>query len=956
MYKSLLTIIFTILLCSSGYAQRGSVTGLVTDKSTRESLPGVSVYVKGTTIGTSTGVDGTYILSNAPLGQITIVFAYLGYKPHEQQVSIEQGSNQRVNAVLEMDAIQMSEAVIVGQAAGQLAAINQQLRSNTIVNVISAERIQELPDQNAAEAVGRLPGISVLRENGEGQRVVVRGLSPKFNSITINGVRIPSTDGNDRSVDLSMIAPESLNGIEVFKALRPDMEADAVGGTVNFVIRKTATEPRFGGKLQYGYNQQEREFGQWKFDLFGSRRFLDDKLGVSFSGNGQRANRSSDFLNADYALQGERDDGTANTIITNLNLGDRLEVRNRYSGALNFDYQFNEQHSVVASNSLGYIDRDELRRRRRYRLNDNYQEYDLRDRQLNTMVLSNMINGYHQLGNNLTFTWQGARSQSVQRTDFDHQARWREIGAFTQDLVDNRGPELVPQGARNDVDRLFLKDARFDVADVDEVSYTGRVDIRNDYALGDNFSGYFKAGALIRDQERVRGINRRWTGTNVANIIGPEGMDQFQLTGSGDIGIFDFLDSSFVAPNFLNSDVFFMGMGATDNNNVGIDAAAVRDFYERFGAGYAKDDRVDLESYTANERIESGYIMNETNWRKLMVMGGARYENTIIDYRATVGQLLKLENEEWVVNDPREEITARSYHEWLPMLHLRYKFTDWFDVRLAATKTIARPNFSSLVPFQIIDDQNRIARKGNPELEHTTVWNYDIFLSFYAEKLGLFTIGGFYKELSNVEYDSRVRRILPGDPLNGYQIIEPRNALGLSYVRGFEVDYQNNFRWLPKPFDGIVINANLTMMNSTTYYPFFEVITQMEPPFETIVIDSERRGRMPGQSDLLVNLSLGYEKNGFSGRVSVVHQGDALFSVGSRAEGDIFTVATTRWDIAVSQRIDKQWMVFVNLNNITNQREAAFLGSPVFSSNIEYFGFTADVGVRYMFKRRKLNI
>jgi TonB-dependent receptor len=273
------------------------------------------------------------------------------------------------------------------------------------------------------------------------------------------------------------------------------------------------------------------------------------------------------------------------------------------------------------------------------------------------------------------------------------------------------------------------------------------------------------------------------------------------------------------------------------------------------------------------------------------------------------------------------------------------------DLRLAATQSLARPNFASLVPFQIIDDQNRTAQLGNPDLEHTTALNLDAYLSIYGDKFGLFTIGGFYKELENVEFLSQTRRIEPGDPLNTYLITTPRNAIGTTYLRGIEFDYQTNFRWLPSPFDGIVLNANLTLVESETFYPFFDVITQVTPPFETIVIDTERKGTMPGQSDILANVSLGYEKGGFSGRISMVHQGAALFAVGSREEGDVYTVATTRWDLALSQRVNKSWTVFVNLNNITNQEEAAFFGDERFSSNIEFFGFTADLGVKFRLRR-----
>jgi outer membrane receptor protein involved in Fe transport len=173
-------------------------------------------------------------------------------------------------------------------------------------------------------------------------------------------------------------------------------------------------------------------------------------------------------------------------------------------------------------------------------------------------------------------------------------------------------------------------------------------------------------------------------------------------------------------------------------------------------------------------------------------------------------------------------------------------------------------------------------------------------------------------------------------------------------VRGLEFDYQTNFRWAPKPLDGIVLSANLSLISSSTFYPFFRLETELidEPPLViSRAIEGEREGNLPGQSDILANVSLGYEKKGFSGRISMLHQGQALFSVGSRVEGDIFTIATTRWDLSLSQRINDTWKVFLNFNNITNQEEAAFFGEERFLSNLEFFGFTIDVGVS--FKLRK---
>ena len=172
------------------------------------------------------------------VGEQQLQISYVGYQSMQAAVTITAGQTITFDAQLTFGVVEGEEIIVTAQAAGQAAAINQQLSSNTITNVVSAERIQELPDQNAAESVGRLPGISIERDAGEGQKVIIRGLSPKFNAITVNGERVPSTDGDDRSVDLSMISPDVLAGIEVFKALTPDKDADAIGGAVNLITRK----------------------------------------------------------------------------------------------------------------------------------------------------------------------------------------------------------------------------------------------------------------------------------------------------------------------------------------------------------------------------------------------------------------------------------------------------------------------------------------------------------------------------------------------------------------------------------------------------------------------------------------------------------------------------------------------------------------------------------------------
>jgi TonB-dependent receptor len=199
-----------------------------------------------------------------------------------------------LDAALELMVIQGEELIITAQAEGQMQAINQQITSTSIKNIVSSAKIQELPESNAAEAVGRLPGVSLQREGGEGNKVIIRGLSPQFNKIQINGVNMASTgrvtyigqDANtvedDRSVDLSMISPNVLEGIEVSKTAMADQEADQLGGTVNFKLRGAPKKPTLNATIQGGYNGLRSETNNYYYVLGGGMRFFENKFGVFF--------------------------------------------------------------------------------------------------------------------------------------------------------------------------------------------------------------------------------------------------------------------------------------------------------------------------------------------------------------------------------------------------------------------------------------------------------------------------------------------------------------------------------------------------------------------------------------------------------------------------------------------------------------------------------------------------
>jgi len=921
---------------SFGQVNTGNVSGIVLDSLANSPLSFASVYVKGTNIGTNTNVEGRFRLFNIPEGRQTIVCTYLGYREYEQEITIEAGKTLNWDIRLASRDVSTDEVVITAQLQGQRAAINQQINSNTIVNVISKEKIQELPDQNAAESIGRLPGISVLRDGGEGTKVVVRGLSPRFNAITVNGVRVPSTDPEDRSVDLTMVSTDALEGIEVFKALTPDKDGDAVGGSINFVTKKASEGFQGNIRVLTGYNHHEDEFGQWRGNFQLSNRFFRNKLGVILSGNYQRVNRSSDLLQAGYLQDGLNNEGVSILSINNLNLVDQKEVRYRYGGSVALDYPF--KNGFVQVNSfLGRTDRVEVRRRRRYRVGASYQERDVRDREINQFLLTNTLNGEYNFNFlNMQLSWTGSYSNTQRDIPFSNFSRFRELGAFTGDLIEDRGPELIPEGAKNNLDETYFHDASLDVDDITDRNITGQFDLKIPFKLDTFIEGFFKTGAKIRDKKRTRDITTDWTSfSGIPNII-RDHPDAFQIDGRGRISIYNFL--GFEAPDFLEGRYDF---------GEGLDAEALNNFAETYRSYYIRDEQTDLRDYEATEVVRSVYGMAEIHFfdKRLMLLPGVRIEETTNEYTSVFGTPLT----GGFVSGLRDTTGVRVYTEVLPMIHFRYKATPWFDVRLAATKSLSRPNYFNLVPWQRINHFEGVVEEGSPNLRHTQVWNYDIFFSFYNQ-YGLLTIGGFYKELVDIDY-IRTSRITEAGPTRGYDYIRPVNAGLPAEAYGVEIDLQANLTFLPAPLDGIIISTNYSRIKAEALYPFFQVGPERnpEPPFNPIVIDTLRVGRVPGQAENIFNISLGYEKGGFSGRISMVYQGESLGTIDRRPELDGFTDAFQRWDLQIQQKIgDSGFSVLLNLNNITNTPEQTSVGLG-FPTREEYFGWTGDVGLRYRF-------
>ncbi|MCW8849913.1 MAG: carboxypeptidase-like regulatory domain-containing protein, partial [Melioribacteraceae bacterium] len=266
-------------------AQSGSIKGRVFEGDTENPLIGANVVLDGTSLGAASDLDGNYIIRNVPVGTYSLKVSYIGYTSETDEVTIVANRMLELDFTLSPEMFEGETVTITGQASGQLEAINRQLTSNTIKNVVSSEQIRELPDDNAATALSRLPGVSLMN----GDEVVIRGMESKLNQVMINGIQLPSTNMETRSTNLGFISSSMISSIEVIKAITPDMDANTIGGVVNLKLMEAPSDPHFDILTQGNYNYSDRNYNNYKFWASVSNRFFDDKFGVFLQANADRS-------------------------------------------------------------------------------------------------------------------------------------------------------------------------------------------------------------------------------------------------------------------------------------------------------------------------------------------------------------------------------------------------------------------------------------------------------------------------------------------------------------------------------------------------------------------------------------------------------------------------------------------------------------------------------------------
>lgn len=972
-------LLLVIILISSVYSfstpGNGSILGKVIDEKNLEMIA-VNIGIEGTNIGTITDFEGKFKLLNLPEGKHTVVFSFVGYETKKIEVIVESGNEHEINVQLLPMSIMAEEVTITAQTRGQISAVNQQLNSQAIINVISTEKLKELPDISAAEAIGRLPGLTVQRDGGEGQKIIVRGFEPKYNTISINGMAAPSTDLNNRSTDLNFVSSEIISGVEVMKANTADKDADGLGGNVNLILKEASPGMKLMADLQTGYSSQINKFGAYKVASTFSNRFFKNKFGVLVSANAESYDRSSDQWENDFFVQGvlppESEETYIKPWLLESTLKTQVETRKRYNMSLFLDYKTKNSTIKTASFYSG-LNRDYYVYNKNYDLDASYLKFQQQEVQQRGHIFSNAIEGKHTIFNT-SLDWGIGNSMSQQEQPYNHKLVFRQNSAYETNpsLFNTLPPEEIASDkyVNESIPQFFLYDGTFTTNEAPESETNAWINWEAPFNLTPKIRMSFKTGAKYRRKQREKDSKTyrdrfdNMTMVNNVNAIIP-GLEPSEFQGL--IGLESFIDPNGnpSGQDFLNGQFSTLSMDYVLNRDL------LNNFYDNVGKeyyGYIPTAHIKYD-YSGVEEVFATYAMLNMQIGKMITfIPGVRYERTFLKYTAFNGNSIpddELEEAETI--DFSDTTTTNTINNILPQIHLKIKPVKWLDIRLAYTNTLSRPDFNDLAPRMQISSSSLSIKHSGTYLNNLESENFDAIVTMYSPKFGLFTLGAFHKVIDGFIYE-RNAKLLKGtnmDPANfglptsysGYTISYPLNNPETAYINGFETELQTNFHWLPAPFNGIVLSGNFTLMDSKAKYQETLFVRTANPDFgkpgEPRIIftnhDTAYVDRMLFQAKYLANVSLGYDLKGFSARISYSYTDNILTKEQRRIDGSDreAKLAFSKWDIQVKQKITERLSVYFNVANLFNEPDAGNRLITGYYNYMEYYGTTVNFGVRF---------
>ena len=920
------------MILASAPAIAGDLTGRVVDADTGRPLPGAEVVIEGTGRSAVTDRAGEFRIVDAPSGLARVTASSVGYADGSADLQVPGtgtvGTEIRLPSLARAEV--MDEIVVTGFRIAQLTALQDKRSSVQIKDSVTADDAGKLPDINAAEALQRLPGTSISIDQGEGRYVSIRGIDAGLNNVTIDGQTIGAPEADSRRIALDTIPTDVLSKLEVVKAVTPDMDANAVGGTVNLVT-PSAYDPAqptqltasvnagyydINGKTPYGgsatWSQRfgaDEQFGLVLAGSYSERQYDSENVqgGAEWEEEGDYV-VPDEFVLRDYELERIRQG-----IVANLEFRPTDQVRLYWRNLWN-EFQDTEQRQAAIIDyrngdlldqtpTSGTFTEAEADRRVKYR----------REKQsiLNTSLGGEFLFGRYTLSADLAY------GEAKQDTPFDNEWRFSTADEFPATYDTSRFFWNVDGGAPfYDASGYDFDEVSRNRQLVEEKLKIAQLDLKREFDFGSGL-GYWKVGAKLTDRDKDSDQD--------GNVY--DGFDG------------DYLLDSVSKPGKKG----FLTSVASYYNPYGprVDYRAAEAVFAVSTSSFERSDLDSLEEslaadYQVSEEIVAAYVMAGFDSGPWSLTGGVRMEKTDASYGAYD---LVFEDGD-LVEESVFRKGSNNYTDYLPGLIVRYQAAPDLFVRAAWTNTLGRPAYDRLVPlreFEIDPDGDGAfeggVTEGNPDLDPLRSMNFDLALEWYLRPAGLVSVGLFYKDIEDPIYTSVMEledTDYEGRFFSELSIERPENAPS-GRILGVELDWQQQFTSLAAPFDGFGVGINYTWTDG-----------------EAKVFG--RDGKVPFflQPEHVGNFAIFYEKYGFEARLALAYRSEYLDEVAGDAEQDIYVDARSQLDLKLSYMIAEQWKAFVEFRNLTDEPWRYLNGNKRLAEN-EIYGWNASAGLQVRF-------
>lgn len=879
------------------FAQQ-TVKGRVLDENNFP-LPGAVISIEGGQTVVS-DFDGYFLALVS--GETQAKVTYIGFAAQSLSLS---PSNEFVIVVLQPEVNALDEVVVSGFQSGVVKSLNKQRNDVNITNVVSSDQVGKFPDANIGDALKRVSGIAMQYDQGEARDIIIRGFAPGLNSVTLNGERIPSAEGDNRRVQMDLIPSDMIQLIEVSKTLTPDMEADAIGGSVNLVTRSNPNGFRFSSTFSGGSNPiRDGGFNRSLALIVADK--VSDRFAYTLSASHNTVDYGSD--NVEFVW-----DDSAEEAIVEQDIRRYDVKRTRRSVSLNLDYNIDANNSLYFKSM--YNSRDDWENRFRVRFDDIDDKGDgtLRIRKQTKGGIGNdrvdnrrledqrtsrfSLGGEHQFGK-LSMDWKGSYSQASEDRPNERYIRYDQKGA-AYSAVNLAGSSLpgfvVSDAVLNAVDDFEYKEILEGDSFTEEDNTTFRINFELPYGKNDAMKFGYKMNAKSKLRDNL------WYEYDAES--------SFATLADATTANYDvdgYLAGAYKHGLFASAE--FLGRLKLDNYDQAIALG-------EFAAG----------NYNADETVNAAYLMfTDQLGPKTRAIFGARLEATSIDY---VGFEYDETTDETLA-DLKRVTGNNSYTNILPNVTIQHSAKNMV-LNAAYTVSLARPAYFDLVPYREVNSEDGEIAFGNPDLEATVSNNFDFMAEYYFGNVGLISAGVYTKSIDNWIYTFSDDNFAGfSGEYAGFDYEQVRNGKSAT-VTGFEVGVQSKLNFLPGFLRNTTVYGNYTYTNSSTD-------------------GIEGRNDLPlvGANENMFNASLAYETKDFFLRASVNYAGESLDEVGGSIYEDRWYDEQTFVDLNATYSINDRVRIFAEAKNLTNQPLRYYQGLVDRTMQLEYYDINWNLGVK----------